>query len=89
VGTIWPSGEHNVFLGLYWSMKGNEGATVVFEWDTEILLTVIKNFKFKIESSAPFSPISPAAQKGKFYFIPKFTCLNVASVEVTFTVKCT
>jgi hypothetical protein len=61
---IWPSGEHNVFLRVYWSMKGNAGATVAFDWDTETLLTVIKNFKFKIESSAPFSPTSPAVQKG-------------------------
>jgi hypothetical protein len=30
----------------------------------------IKYFKFKIESSASFSPTSPAAQNGKFYFIP-------------------
>ena len=44
----------------------------------------IKYFKFKIESSAPFSPTSPAAQKGKLHFIvfPKSYLLEYVYVFI-------
>ena len=66
---MWPFGEHTVFLGVYWSMKENEGDTVAFVWDTETLLTEQNISNLKLNKLSPFSPTPTATKKGKLNFI--------------------
>jgi hypothetical protein len=72
-------------------MKGNEGATVAFEWDTETLTAIKKISNLKL-IKCPFLPYIPRGTEREvviLFVFPKHTFLNVASIEVTFVAKST